>query len=107
MAKQRQIDLLDDDNELDMEMDTEFEHDLDGDLDVDLDEEVSAVPTAEAAPPTPALTPEAALEFLLNLGRTQGYVSYDDVLQVMPEAESNMEQLEDTFASLFEQGIEV
>ena len=54
-----------------------------------------------------ALSPEAALESLLALGRVQGYVSYDDVLKVIPEAESSMEQLEDIFASLFEQGIEV
>jgi len=52
-------------------------------------------------------TPEAALEFLLTLGRSQGFVTYDDVLRVMPEAENNMEQLEDAFAALFEQGIEV
>ena len=107
MAKQRQTDLLDDDNELDMDMDTDFEHDLDGDMDLDLHDDVAAGPAQEVATPAPALTPEAALEFLLNLGRQQGYVSYDDVLQVMPEAESNMEQLEDAFASLFEQGIEV
>ena len=59
---------------------------------------------AEAAEP---MTPEAALEFLLQLGKSQGFVSYDDVLRVMPEAENNMDQLEDAFAALFEQGIEV
>ncbi len=48
-----------------------------------------------------------AAEQLLNLGRDQGYVTYDDVLAVFPEAESNIEQLDDIFASLFEQGIEV
>ncbi|GIV74626.1 MULTISPECIES: RNA polymerase sigma factor RpoD [Caldilinea] len=54
-----------------------------------------------------ALSPEAALESLLALGRAQGYVTYDDVLRVIPEAENSMEQLEDIFAVLFEQGIEV
>jgi RNA polymerase primary sigma factor len=54
-----------------------------------------------------AMSPEAALEHLITLGRPQGYVTYDDVLAVLPEAESNMEQLEDIFAALFEQGIEV
>jgi len=54
-----------------------------------------------------SLSPEQALEYLLNLGKQQGYVSYDDVLRVMPEAENNMEQLEDAFAALFERGIEV
>jgi RNA polymerase primary sigma factor len=53
------------------------------------------------------MSPEAALEHLISLGRTQGYVTYDDVLNVLPEAENNMEQLEDIFAALFEQGIEV
>ncbi len=48
-----------------------------------------------------------ATEQLLMLGRDQGFVTYDDVLNVFPEAESNMEQLEDLFANLFEQGIEV
>ena len=43
------------------------------------------------------LSPEAALEHLLTLGKKQGFVSYDDVLKVMPEAESNMDQLEDAF----------
>ena len=48
-----------------------------------------------------------ATEQLVILGRGQGFVTYDDVLSVFPEAESNMEQLEDLFANLFEQGIEV
>ena len=53
------------------------------------------------------LSPEAALEHLLTLGKKQGFVSYDDVLKVMPEAESNMDQLEDAFSALFDQGIQV
>ncbi len=48
-----------------------------------------------------------AVEQLVVLGHDQGFVTYDDVLTVFPEAESNMEQLEDLFANLFEQGIEV
>jgi len=48
-----------------------------------------------------------ATEQLVVLGRGQGFVTYDDVLNAFPEAESNMEQLEDLFANLFEQGIEV
>ena len=48
-----------------------------------------------------------AAEQLLNLGRDQGFVTYDDVLTAFPEAEANLEQLEDIFANLFEQGIEV
>jgi RNA polymerase primary sigma factor len=48
-----------------------------------------------------------AAEQLLTLGRDQGFVTYDDVLTAFPEAESNIEQLDDIFANLFEQGIEV
>jgi RNA polymerase primary sigma factor len=51
-----------------------------------------------------ALTPA---EELFVLGRRQGFVTYDDVLNAFPEAESNIEQLEDLFTTLFEQGIEV
>ena len=48
-----------------------------------------------------------ATEQLITLGRDQGYVTYDDVLNTFPEAENHVEQLEDLFANLFEQGIEV
>ena len=57
--------------------------------------------------PAEPMSPEEALAYLLGLGKSQGYVSYDDVLGVMPNVENNLEQLEDTFAALFEQGIEV
>jgi RNA polymerase primary sigma factor len=50
---------------------------------------------------------EEEIERLLSIGKAQGYVTYEDVLQVFPEAESNMEQLEDLFATFFEHGIEV
>jgi RNA polymerase primary sigma factor len=53
------------------------------------------------------MTPQQAQEHLLNLGRSKGFVSYDDVLRVMPEVENSIDQLEDIFATLFEQGIGV
>ena len=89
----------------DNEFEDEFEHGFEEvESAQELNEDHANGETAEAVTP---LSPEAALEHLLTLGRTQGYVSYDDVLKVMPEAESNMEQLEDIFAVLFEQGIDV
>ncbi|HRA66222.1 MAG: RNA polymerase sigma factor RpoD [Caldilinea sp.] len=91
------------------ELSADFEGELDAGMEQELETEVDAEgleAPSEVETPT-ALSPEAALESLLALGRTQGYVSYDDVLKVMPEAESSMEQLEDIFAALFEQGIEV
>ncbi|MXY95022.1 MAG: RNA polymerase sigma factor RpoD [Caldilineaceae bacterium SB0670_bin_27] len=52
-------------------------------------------------------SPKETLAHLLKLGREKGFVSYDEVLQVMPEAENDVEQLDDIFASLLEQGISV
>ena len=75
MAKQRHIDLMDDDNEIELGLEADFEHEMDGDLDVELDDATNGTMAQETAEPKPALTPEAALEFLMTLGRTQGYVS--------------------------------
>ena len=47
------------------------------------------------------------IERLIALGRTQGYVTYDDVMEAVPEAELNIEQLEDALATLIEMGIEI
>jgi RNA polymerase primary sigma factor len=48
-----------------------------------------------------------ALERLLALGRQQGYITYDDLMEAIPEAELNLEQLEDALSVLIEQGIEI
>ncbi|RME75286.1 MAG: RNA polymerase sigma factor RpoD [Chloroflexi bacterium] len=47
------------------------------------------------------------LEELLQKGAEQGYVVTDDLLAVFPEAEDNMDQLEEIFIQLINQGIEV
>ncbi len=70
----------------------------DDDLDFQLDDD----PQDETARRSTEVTQQ-----LVILGRDQGFVTYDDVLSAFPEAEANMEQLEDLFANLFEQGIEV
>jgi RNA polymerase primary sigma factor len=49
----------------------------------------------------------SAIEQLLGLGRSQGYVTYDDVMEAIPEAELNIEHLEDALAALIEQGVEI
>ncbi|MFC2030296.1 RNA polymerase sigma factor RpoD [Chloroflexota bacterium] len=48
-----------------------------------------------------------AIERLLGLGSSQGYVTYDDVMVAIPDAELNIEQLEDALAALIERGIEI
>jgi len=50
---------------------------------------------------------ENPLEYLLKTGKDQGAITYDEILDVMPEAESNMDLLEDIFSALFDHGIEI
>ena len=51
--------------------------------------------------------PENPLEYLLKVGKEHGSITYDEILEVMPDAESNMDLLEDVFSSLFDHGIEI
>jgi RNA polymerase primary sigma factor len=44
---------------------------------------------------------------LLDLADDQGYISYDDILRLLPNLEENMERLEDVLASLMDHGIAV
>jgi RNA polymerase primary sigma factor len=46
-------------------------------------------------------------EHLLSLGQDLGYVTLEDVLAVYPDAENNLEQLEDVFEALMEAGIQI
>jgi len=46
-------------------------------------------------------------EYLLAKAAEQGFVTYDDVLVAFPEAEENLEELEDILATLLEAGIRV
>jgi RNA polymerase primary sigma factor len=46
-------------------------------------------------------------EQLISLGREKGYVTYEDILGFFPNAEKNLEQLEDLFAALTDSGIAV
>lgn len=51
--------------------------------------------------------PENPLEYLLQSGKEHGSVTYDEILEVLPEAETDMDLLEDVFSSLFDHGIEI
>jgi RNA polymerase primary sigma factor len=48
-----------------------------------------------------------AEEFLLAKATEQGFITYDDILAAFPEAEENLEELEDILATLMEAGIEI
>jgi RNA polymerase primary sigma factor len=52
-------------------------------------------------------TEESAVDALLALGQSQGYVTFDDILSAFPEAEENIDQLEDIFTLLMNVGIPV
>ena len=53
------------------------------------------------------LMEENPLEYLLQAGKEHGSITYDEILEVMPAAESNMDLLEDIFSALFDHGIEL
>ena len=61
----------------------------------------------KTSPPEEGAEEPTAIERLLALGRSQGYVTYDDVMEAVPEAELHIEQLEDALATLIEMGIEI
>jgi len=46
-------------------------------------------------------------EYLLAKASEQGFVTYEDILAAFPQAEENLEELEDILATLMEAGIEV
>jgi RNA polymerase primary sigma factor len=46
-------------------------------------------------------------EQLINIGREKGYVTYEDILGFFPDAEKNLDQLEDLFAALSDAAVTV
>src|SRR3972149_302044 len=51
------------------------------------------------------ISEEEALERLLKLGRKQGFVSIDNVLQLVPGEQRQSDQLEEIFEALLSAGI--
>ncbi len=51
--------------------------------------------------------PVTNISELLNTGKKQGYVTQDQILQLVPEPELHLEQIEEVYAELMEMGIEV
>ena len=48
-----------------------------------------------------------AVQLLLAKAEEQGFVTLDDLMEVFPEAEENLGELEDLFIYLSEEGIQV
>ena len=59
----------------------------------------------ENGQPLKEITP--VVQALIDLGRKQGYVTYDDILKQFPDTEQNLDQVEDLYEVLSAQGIEV
>ncbi len=78
-------------------------------VEMDLEEVVIEVEATEVmlaqipGPNTPILT----ITDLMSRGKKQGYVTQDQILQVVPEPEINIQQIEDVYSELLELGIEV
>lgn len=66
--------------------------------------EPAQVTAPEETTPEPEISP---LELLMQKAKDQGYLISDDLLIAIPEAEENMDQLEELFIQLVNQGIEV
>ncbi|WP_352428204.1 sigma-70 family RNA polymerase sigma factor [Thermoflexus sp.] len=49
----------------------------------------------------------SALNVLLTLGRSRGYVTFEEILQFFPEAEEDLDRLDEVFTALLEAGVEV
>ena len=49
----------------------------------------------------------SAIEQLVDTGRQKGFVTYDDILRFFPEAERDVDQLDEAHAALLAAGIEV
>jgi len=62
---------------------------------------------AEASIEALAVEELSSEEQLINIGREKGYVTYEDILSLFPDAEKNIDQLEELFSALSDMGISV
>jgi RNA polymerase primary sigma factor len=83
-----------------------------GELDNDQEDELerSSGRRRGGALPSPTETSEeeqTIVDELIAKGKTQGYLTQEDILAAFPEAESNMEQLEELYIVLFDEGVQL
>src|SRR4051812_7940045 len=63
--------------------------------------------TVEEEPATGATHYSPEVERLIAKGKEQGYVTQQEIASVLPEAEDNLEELDELYAALLENGIEI
>ncbi len=83
------------------------EIDLEAGLSLEDEEPFVFEPGGAALSGVVAGQPLTSVEELLARGKKQGFVTHDQILQVVPEPEANIQQIEEVYAELLEQGIEV
>jgi RNA polymerase primary sigma factor len=49
----------------------------------------------------------AAIEGLLDKGRSEGFITHDQILEIVPQPEANLAQIEELYAAAEEAGVEV
>ena len=67
----------------------------------------AAQPRLPKSPHVVSSQTRAIVQQLVEKGKAQGWLSQEQILQVFPEAESNIEQLEEVYIVLFEEGIQL
>jgi RNA polymerase primary sigma factor len=65
----------------------------------------AATPTPEAEEEKTVYSPE--IDRLIAKGKEQGFVTQQEISQVFPDAEDNLEELDELYAALLENGIEL
>ncbi|MBN1200996.1 MAG: sigma-70 family RNA polymerase sigma factor [Anaerolineae bacterium] len=64
--------------------------------------------TTSQPPKTSTITPDSAIwQQLIAQGEEQGYITYDDILSLLPAVEQNIELLEELLDALSEAGVEI
>ena len=64
-------------------------------------------PTLATAKPPSADVRKKATELLLKKGRDQGFVTQEEILEIFPDAENRIEELDDLYDRLLKLGIDV
>ena len=65
----------------------------------------AATPESEETPAGPGYSPE--IERLIAKGKEQGFVTQQEIASAIPDAEDNLEELDELYAALLENGIEL
>ena len=71
------------------------------------DERDTPEPAAESSDSPLLDLTDAAVKRMIKLAKQRGYVTYDELNEVLPSEEVSSEQIEDTMAMLTEMGINV